>query len=147
MQKITAEICPMYAVKPEDAALFSGWASLQRSNIDLDKSVLSYPRSCMTRALIGSETIAMIPLQPVFMFESLVHKPELTAKQTAMALWRIGETTEQVAALTGHREAYFITNDEAEARSCEKHGWEICLHDQVKQQWLMKRKFEGRKCE
>ena len=84
----------------------------------------------------------MIPLQPVLMFESLVKKPELTKRQTALALWKIGELVESTSAFTGLREAYFITNCEDEANSCAKHGWTICLHDQDKGQWLLKRKYQ-----
>jgi hypothetical protein len=140
VQTITADICPMYAVKPEDVKLFIHWMSEQRAQVDFDKETLSYPRSCMTHARKGEETVAMIPLQPVLMFESLVRKPELTKRQTALSLYRIGEEVERIAKDTGHREAYFITNDRDEAASCAKHGWTIELED-GRGKWLMKRKF------
>ena len=144
MQKITADICPIGSMQPVDAELFTNWAWQQRENINLDPGVLAYPRTCMTHARMGEETVAMIPVQPVLMFESLVRKPELTARQTALALWKIGEVVESTAPFTGLREAYFITNCEAEANSCEKHGWIKVLHDAEKGQWLMKRRY---KCE
>lgn len=142
MQKITADVMPLYSVPPEDAKLFTKWVYDVRHRVSFDMDTLNYPRSCMTLAKQGDETVMMIPLQPVLMFESMVRKPDLSPRQAAMCMWRIGEQVEQAMTHTGHREAYFLTNDAQEVETCSRHGWTVCLQDTERGQWLMKRKTE-----
>lgn len=142
MQNIVADLLPMYALPEEDANTFIKWVYNVRKAVNFDMDTIGYPRTCMTRAKMGDETVAMIPLHPVLFFESLVHKPELTAGQIAYSLWQIGQAVEKAMVDTLHREAYFITNSQPLADSCEKHGWVKAMFDPEKQTWLMKRKTE-----
>ena len=145
MKKISADVMPLYAVPEADAKKFIEWVWEVREKVQFDYDTLSYPRSCMTRAQDEDETLMMIPLQPVLMFESLTRKPGLTDRQSALCLHRIGEVVEKAMEDTGHREAYFLTNDAREAETCSRHGWTKCLYDPEKKIWLMKRKTEAAK--
>jgi hypothetical protein len=140
--QITATAMPMYAVPQEDAELFLKWVWDQREQTDFDMKTLSYPRSCMTRAQNDTETLMLLPLQPVLMFESLIRKPGLTDRQSALGLFRIGQVVEDAMKKTGHAEAYFLTNSEQEANTCANHGWVKALHDPEKKIWLMKRQVQ-----
>jgi hypothetical protein len=142
LQKISADVMPLHAVPEDDAKKFIKWVWDVRHDVDFDYDTLSYPRSCMTRAQAGDETLMLIPLQPVLMFESMVHKPGMSDRETALCMARIGEVVEQAAVDTGHKESYFLTNDAREAETCSRHGWTKVLHDPEKRVWLMKRKFE-----
>lgn len=143
MQKITSSIMPLYAVPEADAKKFIEWVWDVRQKVQFDYETLTYPRSCMTRAQNEEETLMLIPLQPVLMFESMTRKPNLSDRQSALCLYRIGQEVERVAKDTGHREAYFLTNDAREADTCSHHGWTKALYDPEKKTWLMKRKFNA----
>jgi hypothetical protein len=141
MFKVEAEIMPLCSVLLEDVKKFISWIWDARLKTCFDMETLTYPRSCMTLAKIDGETSVMIPLQPVLMFESLVRKPGISNRETAISMLKIGEVVERVARDTGHREAYFITNDEPEVVACSKNGWIVYMHDVEKGVYLMKRKF------
>jgi hypothetical protein len=145
MKKITADVMPLYAVPEEDAKKFIQWVWSARDKVNFDPDTLLYPRSCMTRAQNEEETLMLIPLQPVLMFESMARKPELSDGQSVYCLHKIGQVVESLMEDTGHREAYFLTNDEREAETCSRHGWTKALYDPEKKTWLMKRKTEAAK--
>jgi len=138
---IHAELAPIYAVPEADAKLFIQWVYDQRKNTNFDMDTLSYPRSCMTTAKAGDETLMMIPLQPTLWFESMIKKPGLTDRQSAMCMYKIGDAVERAAKDTGHKEGYFLTNSAAEVDAVSKRGWTIVLHDAERGQWLMKKKL------
>jgi hypothetical protein len=143
MQKITADVMPLCDVPEADAKKFTEWVWNVKDKVCFDPDTLSYPRSCMTRAQNGEETLMMIPLQPVLMFESMTRKPGLTDRQSAMCLFKIGEVVEEAMQDSGHKEAYFLTNDAQEAETCSRHGWTKALYDPEKKTWLMKRKTQS----
>ena len=138
MKKITAEILDRTALTPDDTKELFEWSALLREKNNFDPDVLFYPRTVITRAKADEEPIVYVPVHPVLMFESLAPKPGLSLGQTAMALYRIGELTEQVARDAGFGEMYFLTNDEDEMKSASKRGWVVCLYDPEKKTWLMK---------
>jgi hypothetical protein len=140
MQTIKANVTALCNVTEDNAKKFIKWVWAFRHKNNFDMQVMTYPRTVMFTAENESGPLAFLPAQPVLMFESLAPKPGLTNKQTAMSLWRIGEVAADVMKDTGLRESYFITNDQDEADSCEKHGWTKLLHDSDKGQWLMKRR-------
>jgi hypothetical protein len=140
MKKVTADVMPIGSVPVEDAKKFISWIWDARFTTQFDKDTLSYPRSCMTRAQNDEETLMMVPIHPVLMFESMARKPGLTDRQSALCLWRIGQVVEKAMEDTGHREAFFLTNDSQEAETCSHHGWTKALYDPEKKTWLMKRK-------
>lgn len=130
----------------KDAENFVQWVYELKDN-NFDPGVMFYPRTIMCRAQAGEEPIVYLPLQPVLMFESLAPKPGLSSRQTAMALWKIGEAVDKAALETGFREAYFFTNDEREAQVCALHGWKIAMYDDKQKAWLMKHKISEPKKE
>lgn len=121
MKRITADIMALCKLPMEDTKKFISWILRKRNNLDV--KVLSYPRACMTRATEGTETLMLIPVQPVLVFESMAAKPEITDHQMAMCLWRIGEVAESAMKDTGMHEAMFLTMDDKMVKLCASHGW------------------------
>ena len=140
MSKITADVMPLYAVSEEDAKKFIEWIWSVRDKTQFDYDTLTYPRSCMTRAQNEEEIVMLIPLQPVLMFESMARKPGTTDREAVLALLSIDQKVQDIMKDTGHREAYFITNDKGFADISEKNGWIKSLYDPEKNTYLMKRK-------
>ena len=138
--EILSNLMPVCAVPEADQKLFIEWMWGQRISTDFDKSVISYPRSCMVQITQDDETIALVPVHPVFMLESLARNPNLTDSELVLALRSLDEKIQQTMKDTGMAEAFFQTNSERFADICEKHGWEKALYDPEKKEWLMKKR-------
>jgi hypothetical protein len=138
--EIETNLMPLYTVSEADAHLFVEWMREQRKNTDFDKRVLGYPRACMAQITQAEETIALVPVHPVFMLESLARNPNLTDSQLVLALNSLNEQVQQVMQDSGMAETFFQTNIERFADICEKHGWEKALYDPAKHEWLMKKR-------
>lgn len=141
MRNIETDLLPMCSVPEEDAQLFIEWMTPERrKETNFDKAVLGYPRACMARVKQSEKTIAMVPMHPILMFESLSHSPELTDSQLVLAFRSIDEKIQQAMQDTGMAEAYFQTNSERFSYLCDRHGWEIVLFDPIKKEWLLKKR-------
>lgn len=138
---ITAEVKALSLVTEAEQKDFISWMWQYRERANFDMAVMSYPRTVMFRTFDEQGTLAFLPAQPILMFESLCARPGITDKQMALSLWRIGEEADKAMRDTGMHEAYFITNDQAEADSTEKHGWAKRLYDPERKEWLMKRRI------
>jgi hypothetical protein len=121
MRKITGSLMALFETPLADARKFIGWIHKTRNN--LDQKVLTYPRTCMARAEREGETVMMIPVNPVLMFESVAADPSLSERERALCLWKIGEIVEQAMKDSGHCEAYFLTRDDRLAETVSRHGW------------------------
>lgn len=141
-RSITASIRPLYAMVEDDVRKFVSWVWRGRKENGVDASVLSYPRTCMMTAKSGDETLLMIPLQPVLFFESMSRKEDLSDREVAICMWRIGQLQEQVAKDLGYGEGYFTTTDAGVAEITSRHGWEQVMYDADKKMFLMKKKFQ-----
>jgi hypothetical protein len=121
---VTADCTPLYAMTETDVKNFIKWSFAMRDKTQFDMSVMNHPRMCMTRALMDGEPSLYIPLQPVLMFDVLTPDPELTTRQRAICMYRIGELLEtHIMPDTQMYDAYFYTNDEREVSTCSNHGW------------------------
>jgi hypothetical protein len=140
MKKITAEMLDRTQLTEQDTKDLFEWSTLLSAKNNFDPEVLFYPRTMIARAKADEEPIVYLPLHPVIMFESLAPMPGLTVRQTAMALYQIGEVMEQVALDTGYGEMFFMTNDADEVKATSRRGWIISLYDPEKGTWLMKRR-------
>lgn len=140
MRNFETDFMPLCAVPESDAARFIEWMSGQRIKTNFDSSVLGYPRACMTRVRQGEETIAMVPIQPTLMLESLARNPDLTDSQLVLALASLDQQLQQLMQDSGIAETFFQTNIERFADICEAHGWIKALYDPEKHEYLMKKR-------
>lgn len=139
-KEIQADLLGLCKVSEDDAELFVKWMFEQKAATNFDFKTLTYPRACMARVQKASETIAMAPLHPVLMIESLAHNPDLSESELILALARVNEQLTQAMRSTGMAEAFFITNNERFSNTCEKHGWIKAMFDPERHEWLMKRR-------
>ena len=140
MRNVETDLLPMHAVSEADAKLFIEWMRTQRVSTDLDPAALGYPRAIMVRVKQADDTIAMAPLHPVLMVESLSRNSKLTNSQLVLVLLSINDKLQQVMQDSGMAEAWFETNSEHFVDVCCRCGWEIALHDQDKQKWMLKKR-------
>lgn len=142
MKKVAAEVMPISDFTIEDMTKFINWAYLMRekTHFGRDMSVMNHPRLCMTKATMDGEPALFIPLQPVLMFDVLTPDPNLTDRQRAICMWRIGELLEsQIMPDSGMYDAFFYTNDEQEVETCSRHGW-----TELKGVHLMRKRIAGK---
>lgn len=141
MRNIETDLLPMCVVPASDAEKFVAWMTPeQRQKTDFDKSVIGYPRACMTRVQQDQKTIVLVPVHPVLMLESLARESDLTDSQLVLALISINEKLQQVMQDSGMAEVFFQTNIERFADICEHSGWEKNLYDPIKGTWLLKKR-------
>lgn len=142
MKKITASVVPICSVPPDEAKDFISWVWGARTINCFDPDVLSYPRSCMTKAEDGDGATLYIPIQPVLMFESIAPRPGISPKKEALSLLRIDELLEDVARDTGIMEQYFLCKDDRVADLCRGHGF-----TEMEGYRILKKKISARKPE
>lgn len=124
MQKIKAEILALCDLTQADRDNFSQWVWRQRSTNLFQTDVMKAPRMVMCKALKGEDAALYVPLHPVLMFDAIASAPDLTPRQEALALWKIGQEADRIARDTKHREIYFICRDDRVSDICAKHGFE-----------------------
>lgn len=138
-----AELMPMCCVHPEDAEKFTEWMKTQAVRTNLDPDVLGYPRACMARLSRNDVTLAMLPLHPVVMLESLASSPELNDWALILGVVELDGVIEKAMETTGMCEAFFLTPIERFANTAESRGWIKALYDPEKKTWLMKKKVNN----
>lgn len=141
MKKVTADVCEIQHVGLEDAKNFINWAYLMRDKTQFDIQVMKHPRMCMTRALIDGQPSLYVPIQPVLMFDALTPDPAISNRERVLSMLRISELLEtKIMPDTGMYDAYFYTNDAAQAEISAKNGWE-----EVKGVRLMRKRISAPK--
>ncbi len=139
-RKMQADLLALCKVPESDAELFVKWMFEQKKTTNFDFKTLTYPRACMARVQGNNETVAMVPMHPVLMMESLAHDPGLSESELILALARVNEQLSQAMRDTGMAEAFFITSNKRFADTCENHGWIKAMFDPERKEWLMKRR-------
>lgn len=115
---------PIAEMTEADVENFKEWVWKMRSINMFDPEVIGYPRAAMAKAENEDGALLYIPLQAVLMFDAIAPKPELTPRQEAMCLWKIGEVVDQAARETEFREVVFFCRDDRVSDICARHGFE-----------------------
>jgi hypothetical protein len=123
LKNITADVVVLCKVPIQEAKNFISWIWKSLRQTQFDAEIMTHPRMVMATARDENGPLVQIPLQSVLMFDCMAAKPGIDNRTKAYAMWKIGETVEQVMKDTGNLDCFFYTNDEAEAESCAKHGW------------------------
>ena len=84
--KIEAELKTIEYMKPEEMTEFSAWVWTVRELGMFDPDVMTYPRSMMLKARDDNGALLYVPLQPVFMYETIVAKPGIKPRKEALSL-------------------------------------------------------------
>ena len=111
-------------LSPEEVAQFIDWVWKARDINCFDMDVMKYPRTVVVSADDNDGALLYMPIQPALMLESLAPRPGVSPRKEAMALWKIGETLEQISKHTGIQEQYFLCKDDRVANLCARHGFE-----------------------
>lgn len=135
MYKITTRVSPLCQVELQDQKTFVDWVWKARDINCFDPDVLSYPRAVMYTADDQGGPLLYLPVQPVLMCESLAPRPGASAKQIALALFKIGEMLNETSQITGIQEQYFLCKHDQTADFIKKHGFE-----EMKDYRILKRK-------
>lgn len=125
MKKITASVAPVMQMSQKQAQEFTDWVWESREINRFDPDVIGYPKTVMLTAEDEDGKLLYIPLQGVLMFDAIAAKPGITARKEALALARIGQLVDSIAAETGHAETYFLCADERVVEICSRHGYEV----------------------
>ena len=110
-------------IKPEDVAQMSEWMARLAHRNNLDVSIFSYPATVTLKASNG-KPLVYLPVQTVYMLESLALNPLNSAGETAAALRALFNVTEWEGRKAGHGEQYFLCADEETKAFAEHQGLE-----------------------
>lgn len=124
LRNIIADLKPLFQVPVSEAKLFMEWVKAYSWKTKFRPEVLSHPRTVMATASDEQGPILFMPLQSCLMMGELAPRPDINKKEMAYALWQIGTVVEDAMIKTGNLDAYMYTNDDDEAESIAKHGWE-----------------------
>lgn len=89
-----------------------------------DPAVMSYPVTTPLALRSKSKTIMYVPVQKVFMMESLAINPEATNHEIAVALRELIVTVAYQSQQLGQGELYFMGTNEKTNEFALKHGLE-----------------------
>lgn len=124
LRNIVANLKPLFQMPLTDAKQFMEWVKAYSWKTQFNPIVMSHPRMVMATAYDESGPILYLPLQSCIMFDCLAPKPGINKRELAYALSQVGQVVEQAMKDTGNCDAYMFTNDNDEADSVVKHGWE-----------------------
>lgn len=108
--------------QPSDAALASEWMTSTKDNL-FDSEILTYPSLRILKASVNGEPSAFLPMQPVFVLESIAHRPDITPRENAYCLRKLQDQIEETARSYGIREVYWVCRDESLINFSEHHGY------------------------
>ena len=90
----------------------------------IDWDVLTFPATTMLKATDGGKNILHVPVQPVYMVESLGISPDASPLDTAKALSEVMQIVRWESQKAGQGEVYFLCSDEETKKFAEHHGFE-----------------------
>ena len=90
----------------------------------IDWDVLKYPATTLLKATNGERNLLHVPIQTVYMVESLGISPENSAMDTAKSLQGLMQVVQWESQKAGHGELYFLCRDEETVKFAEHQGME-----------------------
>lgn len=98
------------AARPEDARKFTDW-SLETPDNGFDPAVPKYPTTFVLCAYDKDGPLAYMPVQQVFMMDSVATRPGTSKGQIAMALKEFTQALVTQAHIKGVGEIYFLATE------------------------------------
>lgn len=111
-----------------DIPLIHEWLQKTPQNL-FDPGILLYKRNVRFTCAHNGSPLLFMPIQTVFMLESLAVSPEATELEVAKSIGVLIQKVICDAEEMGINEIYFLCKDEAVNQYAERHGWEILLND------------------
>jgi len=130
--------------RPGDIPLIDEWIRTTPQNL-FDPSILHNPGLKFYAADNGAPILFM-PVQHVYMLESLAVRPGATELEVAKALGVLIQTVLCRLEEEGLQEAYFICRDPNVNGYAHRHGWETVMLDSERSVTLFRWKV-GQRCE
>ena len=109
---------------PADAEQFMEWFKNTPLNLS-DPGIAQYPLLKTLAVDKDGETITYVPFHPVFVVESLAHKPDITPRENAVALRRAQDAIDALAKQHGVSEVWWQCSDESLIEFAQRHGYEV----------------------
>jgi hypothetical protein len=109
---------------PSDAEQFTDWQMSTADNL-FDPAIATYPSLRTLRVDIEKEPVLFCPFHPVFVVESLAHRPGVTKITTVRALLCIQDILETLAKKYGIAEIWWMGGDEKFNAHAQKYGYEL----------------------
>lgn len=113
--------------RPSDIRLIDDWIRTTPQNL-FDPSILDNP-GVEFYCAANSEPLLFLPVQKVFMLESLAVKPGATELEVAKSIGVVIQSALFELEKAGLKEAYFLCRDENVNAYAARHGWTTMMTD------------------
>jgi N-acetylglutamate synthase-like GNAT family acetyltransferase len=130
--------------QPKDIATIDEWIRTTPQNL-FDADLLQYQRNVAFMCAANGEPLLFMPVQSVFMLESLAVKPGATPLEVAKSIGVLIQTIVYKAAEQEFNEIYFLSHDETINAYASRHGWETLMADAERKVTLFRWKV-GKSC-
>jgi hypothetical protein len=100
------------------------WIKQNADKNNIDWAVVNYPSTTLLKATDGDRNILHLPVQTVYLLESLGISPDASPLDVARALYAVMQVVRWESKKNGHGEIYFVGSDEQTNECAEKHGFE-----------------------
>jgi hypothetical protein len=108
----------------KDAEKFVEWEAVTTDNL-WDPTIAGYPNLRTLAVDIDGEPAVYVPFHPVFVVESLGHKPGITPRENAYALRKVQNALEDLARQYGIAECWWMCADASLMEFVKRHGYEV----------------------
>ncbi len=100
------------------------WLTRLKDRNLIDPAIFDYPATTVLRAQSEGKTVLYVPIQCVYMLESLGISPDASPLEVARALYGAMQIVQWESKRAGHGEAYFLCNDAETVKFAEHNGME-----------------------
>lgn len=108
----------------KDAEEFLKWESTTPKNL-FDPAIAQYPSLRTLVSEIDGEPALYTPFHPVIVVESLGHRPGLSPRHNAIAIYRADQAIEQLARDYKMAEIWWMCADETLIKAAQARGYEV----------------------
>lgn len=114
--------------RPSDISTIDEWIRATPQNL-FDADLLQYSRNVAFMCAANGDPILYMPVQSVFMLESLAVKPGATPLEIAKSIGVLIQTIIYKAEEKEFNEIYFLCRNETVNAYASRHGWETMMAD------------------
>ena len=111
-------------LEEKDIPQFCEWEVATENN-GFDPSIAQYPSLRTLVSEIDGEPALYTPFHPVLVVESLGHRPGITPRHNAIAIYRADQVIEKIAQSYKMAEVWWMCSDESLIKAAQARGYEV----------------------
>lgn len=111
----------------KDTEQFVAWEYATENN-GFGSGIVKYPSLRTLVSEIDGEPALYMPFHPVIVVESLGHRPGISTRQNAIAIFRADQVVEEVARKYSMAEVWWLCSDPTLIKAAQARGYEVLIN-------------------